>query len=68
MDLKKYIKIYDNAVPYKAIGSLIQVANTLDFEEGGVANNKINKKIRSVKITPLSPLSNCNNSKTFKSI
>jgi len=58
MDLKKYIKIYDNAVPYKAIGSLIQVANTLDFEEGGVANNKINKKIRSVKITPLSPLSN----------
>ena len=57
MELKNYIKIYDNAIPYKAVSSFIQVANTLDFQDGGVGNNKINKKIRSVNISPLSPLS-----------
>ena len=57
MELKKYIKIYDNAVPYDAIGSLVKVANTFSYTDGGVGNNTINKKIRSAKVKCLTPFS-----------
>jgi len=34
MDLREYIKIYDDAIPPYAIASFVKIANTLDFEEG----------------------------------
>jgi len=58
MDLREYIKIYDDAVPPYAIASFVKIANTLDFEEGKTGKNVLNKKKRSVQIAPLSPFSN----------
>jgi len=55
MDLREYIKIYDDAVPHYAIASFVKIANTLDFEEGKTGKNVLNKKKRSVQIAPLSP-------------
>jgi len=36
MEIKKFIKIYDEVLPIKVISNLIRFANKVDFEKAGV--------------------------------
>ena len=49
MELKNYVKIYNDILPVKTLSNLIRYANTVNFEEAGVMANEtmdqINKPI-----------------------
>ena len=47
MEIKKYIKIYDNFIDYKTLSVFIKYVNGLEFSDAGVSKfNKVNKNIR----------------------
>ena len=54
MELKNYVKIYNDILPVKTLSNLIRYANTVNFEEAGVVANEnlstINKTIRDTNI------------------
>ena len=53
MEIKKYIGIYDNVVPYEILSNLIKYCNFVNFEDTKVVSpdgiNLINKKVRDVQ-------------------
>lgn len=54
MEVKEFIKFYDNVIPLSAIATLVKWANTLNFKDAEIimtADNDhgINKKIRNTK-------------------
>ena len=54
MELEKFIKVFDNTMDPKIIGSCIQYLNTLEFEDAGIIckndKNNIVKSIRNTQI------------------
>jgi hypothetical protein len=55
MEIKNFIKIYDEALPWKAISNLIHFANCSKFAETGVGQgNQVNFNIRRTYALPLS--------------
>ena len=62
MEIKNFIKIYDEVLPWNVLSNLIRFANVSSFNEakiGGVNENRTNFNIRR---TYTLPLSNFNNS------
>jgi Rps23 Pro-64 3,4-dihydroxylase Tpa1-like proline 4-hydroxylase len=52
MQLKSYIKVYDNCLPLENISTLIQWANKKQIsEKGRVGNDQVNENIRKVKLS-----------------
>lgn len=58
MELKKFIKIYDDVIPIKALCNILRFANTCNFDVGKIDNDIVNTKIRSTKTKYLSNTSN----------
>jgi len=61
MEIKNFIKVYDEVLPWKAISNLIRFANISNFIEariGGVKENKTDFNIRKTYTLPLSNLKN----------
>lgn len=57
MELKDYIKIYDNVMPLKTLSQLIRFVNTVDFSEGRVGkNNTVDFNIRNTFVKEMSNL------------
>ena len=60
MEIKNFIKVYDQALPWEIISNLIRFANISEFEQtkiGGGGESKIDFNIRRVYSLPLSNLS-----------
>lgn len=58
MEIKDYIKVYDNLLNYKTLSNFLRYANTLNFEEATVgANNTVRLDIRNTFNYSLSNLS-----------
>ena len=56
MELKKYINIYDEVLPWHVLSSLIEYANLQNFQEariGGGTDDKINFDVRRTYVFPL---------------
>jgi hypothetical protein len=63
MEIKNYIKIYDETIPLNVLSNLIKFANGSDFEEAKVGGDPISEKVNfDVRRTYTLPLSNLNNS------
>jgi predicted 2-oxoglutarate/Fe(II)-dependent dioxygenase YbiX len=58
MELKDYIRIYDEVIPVTTVANLIKFANEVTFEAGQINVGEINKKIRSTHVKNISNLSN----------
>jgi len=61
MEIKNFIKIYDEVLPWNAVSNLIRFANVSNFEEtklGGGEQAKTNFNIRRTYTLPLSNLHN----------
>jgi hypothetical protein len=61
MEIKNFIKIYDEVLPWNVLSNLIRFANITDFKEakiGGGEKNQTNFNIRRTYTLPLSNLSN----------
>jgi hypothetical protein len=61
MEIKNFIKIYDEALPWNILSNLIRFANLSKFEEtkiGGGENSKTDFNIRKTYALPLSNLNN----------
>ena len=62
MEIKNFIKIYDDVLPLNVIGNLIRFANVLKFQETKIGGNKTTIVDFNVRRTFTLPLSNLNNS------
>jgi hypothetical protein len=62
MEIKNFIKIYDEVLPWKALSNLIRFANTSNFNEAQISGGTESKINFSVRRTYTLPLSNLNNS------
>jgi len=61
MEIKNFIKIYDEVLPWNIVSNLIRFANVSNFEEtkvGGGSESKINFNVRRTYALPLSNLNN----------
>jgi len=61
MEIKKFIKIYDEVLPWNVVSNLIKFANCAKFEEtkiGGGSESKTDFNVRRAYVLPLSNLSN----------
>ena len=61
MEIKNFIKIYDEVLPWNALSNLIRFSNVSNFEEakvGGGEENETNFNVRKTYTLPLSNLSN----------
>jgi len=59
LEVKEYIKIYDNCIDFKTLSNFLRYINTLDFEKATIGSqNKINFEIRKTFNYTLSNLSN----------
>ena len=61
MEIKNFIKIYDEVLPWKVLSNLIRFANFFNFQEAKVGGNE-NKTDFSIRKTYTLPLSNLDNS------
>ena len=61
--MKKYIKIFDNAIEYKTLGNFIRYVNTVDFQDAKVGDGVVNKTIRNTFTFPLN-----NHGKSFTTV
>ena len=60
MEIKEFIKIYDEVLPWNAVSNLIRFANISNFNQakiGGDEENKTDFNIRRTYTLPLSNLS-----------
>jgi Rps23 Pro-64 3,4-dihydroxylase Tpa1-like proline 4-hydroxylase len=60
MEIKNFVKIYDEVLPWNVLSNLIRFANVSEFKEakiGGGGENKIDFNIRKTYTLPLSNLS-----------
>jgi len=59
MEVKDFVKIYDDVLPLKTLSSLLKVINTLNFEQalvGGGENSRLDTKIRKTECYHISQL------------
>ena len=56
MELRNYVKVYDNVIPPQTIGNMIRWFNTCEFTSGVVGQGVLNKNIRNVQTKPLTNL------------
>jgi len=61
MEIKNFIKIYDEVLPWNALSNLIRFANVSNFEKAQIGGDE-NKTDFNVRRTYTLPLSNLNNS------
>tara|TARA_R110000823_G_scaffold304891_1_gene426678 strand:- start:1035 stop:1595 length:561 start_codon:yes stop_codon:yes gene_type:complete len=54
MEIKEYIKVYEDVFPLKILSNMIRYLNTIEFEQGRILGDVVNKKIRNTEIYPLS--------------
>jgi hypothetical protein len=62
MEIKNFIKIYDQVLPWNVLSNIIRFANISKFEEtrvGGGDESRKDFNIRRTFTLPLSNLSNC---------
>jgi len=62
MEIKNFIKIYDEVLPWNALSNLIRFANVSNFEEAKIGGGDENKTDFNVRRTYSLTLSNLNNS------
>jgi hypothetical protein len=62
MEIKNFIKIYDEVLPWSVVSNLIRFATISDFEETKIGGDKNSKTDFNVRRTYALPLSNLNNS------
>jgi hypothetical protein len=62
MEIKNFIKIYDEVLPWKVLSNLIRFANLSDFKEAEIGGGDKNKTDFNIRRTYTLPLSNLNNS------
>jgi hypothetical protein len=62
MEIKNFIKIYDEVLPYNTLSNLIRFANVFKFEETEVGGNNESKVDFNIRRTYGLQLSNLNNS------
>ena len=62
MEIKNFIKIYDEVLPWKVLSNLIRFANVSDFVEAQIGGGEENTKNFNIRRTYTLPLSNLNNS------
>jgi Rps23 Pro-64 3,4-dihydroxylase Tpa1-like proline 4-hydroxylase len=62
MEIKNFIKIYDEVLPLNSVGNLIRFANSVNFKEAEIGGGGENKTDFNVRRTYTLPLSNLNNS------
>jgi hypothetical protein len=62
MEIKNFIKIYDEVLPWNALTNLIRFAGSSNFDEATVGGGEENKKNFNVRRTYTLNLSNLNNS------
>ena len=62
MEIKNFVKIYDDVLPLNVVSNLIRFANSVDFKEAKVGDN--NTKDFNIRRTYTLALSNLNNSLT----
>lgn len=58
MEIKNFVKIYDDALPINCIANCVKFANSNDFEKAQIDSNNINFNIRRTYTKALSNLSN----------
>jgi len=61
MEIKNFIKIYDDVLDYKTLSNLLRYINTLNFEEGrivGADDQLVNHNIRKTQVYLLNNLKN----------
>ena len=56
MELRNYVKVYDNVIPPQTMGNMIRWFNTCEFTSGVVGQGVLNKNIRNVQTKPLTNL------------
>jgi hypothetical protein len=61
MEINKFIKIYDEVLPWKVLSNLIRFANISKFKEAKIGGNEKSKTDFNVRRTYTLPLSNLNN-------
>ena len=62
MEIKNFIKIYDEVLPWNAVSNLIRFANISNFNEAKIGSDEQNKTDFNIRRTYTLPLSNLNNS------
>jgi len=62
MEIKNFIKIYDEVLPWSVVSNLIRFANISNFEETKIGGGNVAKTDFNVRRTYALPLSNLNNS------
>jgi hypothetical protein len=60
MEIKNFIKIYDEVLPWNVLSNLIRFANVSNFNEAKVGGNEQSKKDFNIRRTYTLPLSNLN--------
>jgi len=49
--MKKYIKIFDNAIEYKTLGNFIRYVNTVDFQDAKVGDGVVDNNKKHIYIS-----------------
>ena len=62
MEIKNFIKIYDEVLPWNVLSNLIRFANSSNFQETRVGGGDISRTDFNIRKTFTLPLSNLNNS------
>lgn len=62
MEIKNFIKIYDNVLPWNVLSNLIRFANTSQFQKTSIGGGELEKVDFNVRRTFTLPLSNKTNS------
>ena len=62
MEIKNFIKIYDEVLPWNALSNLIRFANVSNFNEAKIGGGEENKTNFNIRRTYTLPLSNLNKS------
>ncbi len=62
MEIKNFIKIYDEVLPWNVLSNLIRFANVSNFDEAKIGGGDKNKTDFNVRRTYTLALSNLNNS------
>jgi hypothetical protein len=62
MEIKKFVKIYDEVLPWNVLSNLIHFANVSNFTEAKIGGSDENKKDFNIRRTYTFPLTNLSNS------
>jgi|TARA_R100001086_G_scaffold14808_1_gene7336 hypothetical protein len=56
MELRNYVKVYDNVIPPQTMGNMIRWFNTCGFTSGSIGQGVLDKNVRNVQTKPLTNL------------